>query len=451
RGTGKSHLFQQVSPYAHLVSGGKATVAKMFVDNSTGRRGLVAQYDVVCFDEVSGVDFDQKDGVNILKGYMESGEFSRGKESIRAFGGVVLVGNFEVDVAHQQRVGHLFSPFPKEMRDDTAFMDRIHAYLPGWDIPKMDPTLFTNHFGLVSDFLAEAWTHLRDETRLPALQDRVSYGSALSGRDTWAVNRTVSGLLKLLYPDAATHIPDEDIAWAIGLAMEVRRRVKEQQKRIGRSEFGKTEFSFVIGGENVVVPVSEGIAPEPARAIREPKPVVPDSPPQQHRPLALSDADIQRLIEEGETPTVEFKSTLRWNAKTNEDAEWLQKDVTKSIAGLMNGTGGVLLIGVADDRSIFGIERDMEVLASLGQGGRDRFLQALANVVNSHLGAGVSALMSTQFAVVDGRNICVISVRASPEPIYLHDKKVDQFFVRLGTTTRALTLADTARYVRNHW
>jgi len=451
RGTGKSHLFQQVSPYSHLVSGGKATVARMFVDMRTGQKGLVAQYDVVCFDEVSGINFDQKDGVNILKGYMESGEFSRGKESIRAFGGVVLVGNFDVDVAHQQRVGHLFSPFPKEMRDDTAFMDRIHAYLPGWDIPKMDPTLFTTHFGLVSDFLAEAWTHLRDETRLPALQDRVSYGSELSGRDTWAVNRTVSGLLKLLYPDVATPIPDEDIAWAVRLAMEVRRRVKEQQKRIGRSEFGKTEFSFVIAGNDVAVPVPEGMAPEPAKAAHERDLAVPDSAPQKSPAVTVSEQDIPRVIEEGETPTVEFKSTLRWSSKTNEDAEWLQKDVTKSIAALMNGGGGVLLIGVADDRSIYGIEKDMEILAALGQGGRDGFLQAVANVVNTHLGAGVSALMSTEFAVVDGRQICVINIRPSPEPIYLHDKKTEQFYVRLGTTTRALTLPDTARYVRSHW
>ncbi|WP_240905656.1 BREX system Lon protease-like protein BrxL [Thiorhodococcus mannitoliphagus] len=147
RGTSKSHLFQQVSPYAHLISGGKATVAKMFVNNANGQRGLVCQYDVVCFDEVSGVSFDQKDGVNIMKGYMESGEFSRGKESIRADGSIVLVGNFEVDVEHQQRIGHLFGPLPPEMRDDTAFMDPIHAYLPGWDVPKMQPTLFTDHSG----------------------------------------------------------------------------------------------------------------------------------------------------------------------------------------------------------------------------------------------------------------------------------------------------------------
>ena len=155
RGTGKSHLFQQVSPYAHLVTGGKATVARMFVNKANGQRGLVCQYDVVCFDEVSGVSFDQKDGVNIMKGYMESGEFSRGRESIRADGCIVLVGNFDVDVQHQQRVGHLFGPLPPEMRNDTAFMDRIHAYLPGWDVPKVSRSLFTDHFGLVSDVLAE--------------------------------------------------------------------------------------------------------------------------------------------------------------------------------------------------------------------------------------------------------------------------------------------------------
>ena len=123
-------MFQQVSPYAHLISGGKATVAKMFVNNANGRRGLVCQYDVVCFDEVSGVSFDKKDGVNIMKGYMESGEFSGGKKVSGADGGIVMVGNFDVDVEHQQRVGHLFGPMPQEMRNDTAFMDRIHAYLP---------------------------------------------------------------------------------------------------------------------------------------------------------------------------------------------------------------------------------------------------------------------------------------------------------------------------------
>lgn len=250
RGTGKSHLFQQVSPYAHLISGGKATVAKMFVNNANGQRGLVCQYDVVCFDEVSGVSFDQKDGVNIMKGYMESGEFSRGKESIRADGSIVMVGNFDVDVEHQQRVGHLFGPMPPEMKDDTAFMDRIHSFLPGWDIPKISKVLLTDHFGLVSDFLSECWSQLRNQSRVSVLQNRVFFGGALSGRDTNAVNKTVSGLLKLLYPGGG-EVADEDIEWAVRIAMESRRRVKEQQKRIGAAEFRNTHFSYIMGEDGV--------------------------------------------------------------------------------------------------------------------------------------------------------------------------------------------------------
>ena len=250
RGTGKSHLFQQVSPYAHLISGGKATVAKMFVNNSSGQRGLVCQYDVVCFDEVSGISFDQKDGVNIMKGYMESGEFSRGKENIRADGSIVLVGNFDVDVEHQQRVGHLFGPMPPEMKDDTAFMDRIHAFLPGWDVPKISKELLTDHFGLVSDFLSECWSQLRNQSRVSLIQNRVFFGGALSGRDTNAVNKTVSGLLKLLHP-GDDDVSDEDIEWAVRIAMEARRRVKEQQKRIGAAEFRNTHFSYVMGADGV--------------------------------------------------------------------------------------------------------------------------------------------------------------------------------------------------------
>jgi ATP-dependent Lon protease len=251
RGTGKSHLFQQVSPYAHLISGGKATVARMFVNNANGQRGLVCQYDVVCFDEISGVSFDQKDGVNIMKGYMESGEFSRGKESIRADGGMVMVGNFDVDVEHQQRVGHLFGPLPPEMRDDTAFMDRIHAYLPGWDLPKVNRDLLTNHFGLVSDFLSECWNQLRRQSRQSAVQGRVHFGGALSGRDTTGVQKTISGLLKLVSPNPDALVSDEVIEWAVRIALEGRRRVKEQQKRIGSAEFRNTQFSYTMGEDGV--------------------------------------------------------------------------------------------------------------------------------------------------------------------------------------------------------
>lgn len=252
RGTGKSHLYQQVSPYAHLISGGKATVAKMFVNMASGQRGLVCLYDVVCFDEVAGISFDQKDGVNILKGYMAAGEFSRGKESIRASGGIVMVGNFDVDIEQQQRIGHLLSPLPPEMRNDTAFIDRLHAFAPGWDFPKLNPgEHLTDHFGLVTDFLSECWTKLRAGSRVSILQGRAHWGGALSGRDIEAVTKTVSGLLKLLFPDPEMPVPDAELEPIVRIALEARRRIKEQQKRCLKTEFRNTHFSYFMGVEGV--------------------------------------------------------------------------------------------------------------------------------------------------------------------------------------------------------
>jgi ATP-dependent Lon protease len=252
RGTGKSHIYQQISPYSHLISGGKATVAKMFVNMATNQRGLVCLYDVVCFDEVAGISFDQKDGVNIMKGYMASGQFSRGKENLRGDGSIVLLGNLDVDLEQQQRIGHLLSPLPLEMRNDTAFMDRLHAYAPGWDFPKVRTgEQLTDHFGLVSDFLSECWNKLRVGSRVNALQGRVYWGGALSGRDVEAVNKTASGLVKLLFPDPEAPIADEDIEWIARLALESRRRVKEQQKRVFKSEFRNTHFSYTLGVDGV--------------------------------------------------------------------------------------------------------------------------------------------------------------------------------------------------------
>jgi len=252
RGTGKSHIYQQISPYSHLISGGKATVAKMFVNMASGQRGLVCQYDAVCFDEISGISFDQKDGVNIMKGYMASAQFSRGKENILAEGSIVMLGNLDVDVQQQQRIGHLLSPLPPEMRNDTAFMDRLHAYAPGWDFPKIKTSdHLTDHFGLVSDFLSECWSRLRSGSRLNTLQGRVYWGGALSGRDIEAVTKTIGGLLKLLYPDPQMPVPDADLEWTVRLALESRRRVKEQQKRVFKSEFRNTHFSYTFGADGV--------------------------------------------------------------------------------------------------------------------------------------------------------------------------------------------------------
>ena len=261
-GTGKAYLYREVSPYAHLPIVGRATVAQILDFGATGQRAPVCQYDVICFHDSGVVSFDWKDGVSVMKAYMEAGEFSRGTEIMPVDSSLVFVDTFDVDVRQQPRVGHLLRPLPEDMRDDTAFMDRLHAYVPGWDAPRLSADHFTDHLGLVSDFIAEYWSQLRAHS-LPRLwRPRVQFGDALSERDTWAASKTADGLLKLLHPGAESPPPDEDIEWAVRLALESRRRIKEQQKCIDADEFGNTQFSYALiadGVEHVVgTPESSG-------------------------------------------------------------------------------------------------------------------------------------------------------------------------------------------------
>ncbi len=254
RGTGKSHLFQQVSPYAYLLSGGQTTVAQLFVNNASGQRGLVTQHDVIAFDEIAGIRFKDRDGINVMKGYMASGEFARGRESIRAEGGMAFLGNFEVDVQYQLRRGHLLSPMPEAMRNDTAFMDRLHAYVPGWDIPAVGAEQKTERYGLVSDLLAQWWHELRAENRYIGVRERLELNGNWRGRDSEAVTRTVDGLLKLLYPDASVEVAPEDLEWAMRVATVARRRVKEAQAVIGVEEFGAVDLGYSIDGGGMTTP-----------------------------------------------------------------------------------------------------------------------------------------------------------------------------------------------------
>jgi ATP-dependent Lon protease len=258
RGTGKSFVYQQLSPYCHLVSGGQTTVAQMFVNLASGQRGLVALWDTVAFDEAAGVRFPDKSGINIMKNYMEDGSFSRGREIITAEGSVVFVGNLDGDIQTIQRTSHLFYPLPKEM--DTAFFDRIHAYLPGWEFGKTRDELYTAHFGLVSDYLAEVFHALRKTSYVDLAERFVEFGPHVGGRDAKAVRKTVSGLVKLLHPDGVA-TPDE-VAEYVAFAMELRRRVKEQLKKMGGLEYWDVNFSYLDretrGQTFVVLPESGG-------------------------------------------------------------------------------------------------------------------------------------------------------------------------------------------------
>ncbi|MCL4534920.1 MAG: protease Lon-related BREX system protein BrxL [Chloroflexi bacterium] len=241
RGTGKSFVYQQISPYCHLVSGGQTSVPQMFVNLASGQRGLVCLWDTVAFDEAAGVRFQDKNGISIMKNYMEDGTFSRGREIISAEGSIVFVGNLDGDIQTILRTSNLFYPLPKEM--DTAFFDRIHAYLPGWELGKTRDEYYTSHFGFVSDYLAEILRHLRKTSYVDLPEKLFAFGSHVGGRDAKAVRKTVSGLVKLLHPNG--DVTKGELAEYIELALELRRRVKEQLKKMGGLEYWDVNFSYV--------------------------------------------------------------------------------------------------------------------------------------------------------------------------------------------------------------
>lgn len=256
RGTGKSYLYREISPHSILISGGKTTVAKLFLNLNTGRIGLVGRWDVVAFDEVGGLRFSDSEAVQMLKDYMESGSFSRGTEELTAQASMVYVGNIELDVEGVLKSSHLFKPFPEEMQD-LALIDRFHYYLPGWEVPKMRSEFFGNQFGFIVDYFAEFVRELRKESYGDAVGEYFMFGDHLNQRDERAVRKTISGLLKLLHPHG--EYTKGELQEYLELAMEGRRRVKEQLKRMGGMEYRAVEFSYIDRdtGEETYVTVPE--------------------------------------------------------------------------------------------------------------------------------------------------------------------------------------------------
>lgn len=243
RSTGKSHLYKEISPNSILVSGGQTTVANLFYNMGSKTVGLVGMWDCVAFDEVAGIKFRDKDGVQIMKDYMASGSFARGKEEKAASASMVFVGNINQSVDVLLKTSSLFDPFPPEMGQDTAFLDRMHCYIPGWEVPKFRPEHFTDDYGFITDYLAEFLRELRKEQFSDALDRFFRLGKNLNQRDTIAVRRIVSGMVKLLYPDG--DFTKEQLEEILRFALEMRRRVKEQLKKLGGMEFYDVNFSYI--------------------------------------------------------------------------------------------------------------------------------------------------------------------------------------------------------------
>lgn len=243
RGTGKSHLYKEISPNSILVSGGQTTVANLFYNMSQRKIGLVGLWDTVAFDEVAGITFKDKDGIQIMKDYMASGSFARGKEEKSASASMVFVGNINQSIDVLLKTSHLFEPFPEAMAFDSAFFDRMHYYLPGWEVPKMRPEYFTNSFGFITDYLSEFLRNMRKKTFSDSIDKYFRLGNNLNQRDVIAVRKTVSGLVKLLYPNG--EYTKEELEEILSYALVGRRRVKEQLKKIGGMEFYDVHFSYI--------------------------------------------------------------------------------------------------------------------------------------------------------------------------------------------------------------
>lgn len=266
RGTGKSHVYKEISPNSILVSGGQTTVANLFYNMASRQIGLVGLWDCVAFDEVAGITFKDKDGIQIMKDYMASGSFARGKEEKNASASMVFVGNINQSVDVLLKTSHLFEPFPEAMANDTAFFDRMHYYIPGWEIPKMRPEFFTDEYGFITDYVSEFMREMRKWSYSDALDKFFKLGNNLNQRDVIAVRKTVSGLVKLIYPNG--EFTRDDIEEILRYALVGRRRVKEQLKKIGGMEFYDVHFSYIdnetMSEEFVSVPEQGGgkIIPE---------------------------------------------------------------------------------------------------------------------------------------------------------------------------------------------
>lgn len=441
-GTGKSFVYRESSPNAILISGGKVTVAQLFVHMGTGRVGLLGMWDAVAFDEVAGLEMGDSTVVNMLKDYMESGSFARGKEETPAEASIVLIGNTSKPHQELVRTAHLFADLPKSMID-PAFIDRLHFYLPGWEAPKLERRLFTDHYGFVSDYLAEAMRQLRKISYVSAIDEEFEFGDHLSARDEKAVRKTVSGLLKLLHPHGEWS--RSELREYLEFAMEGRRRVKEQLKKLAGHDYAKTSFSYLERdtGREYWVEVPE--QPEPIDDLLAEEAGAPIA----EEAAATGEAPTADLITSGESSTVEFKATARYKRETGSRDTGVELGVTKSVAGFMNAHGGTLLIGVADNGDVVGLSADFSIVPKKD---RDGFENVLTNMLDEAIGKPALAHLALRFEPVGDVELCRIDVRPSPTPVYVRRGK-DQvdLYVRLNNSTRLLNTQEAIEYVRTHW
>ena len=465
KGTGKSHIYSEFSPHGILLSGGEVTVPKLFVNNSTGKLGLVGYWDVVGFDEFAGREKKaNKALVDIMKNYMANKSFSRGIETLGAESSMVFVGNTQHDVPYMLKHSDLFDELPPQYHD-SAFLDRLHSYIPGWEVDVIRGEMFTDGFGFVVDYLAEILKSLRDQDYSNRYQHWFELSTGISTRDRDGVHKTFSGLMKILFPggDASEQQTKE----ILELSIEGRKRVKDQLMRID-STYPDVDFSYLdkSGEKNTVATAEEKQYPNyyaqkvdtQKRADPKPPPAVKteDDPDVKKLDDEIIPkwSEIESLISKGESETLEFKETLSLDTKKQTKEKYIENEALKTIAGFINSKGGVLLIGVQDDGTISGIDYEAHKLYS-GNSNKDKLvyldglLRHLGNRIKHSIGMEFYAYLS--FNRIECNDLSIIKVECKKLVKGNGCFVNNEFYVRKGASTEKLEGSALINYIQEHF
>lgn len=455
KGTGKSHIFSEFSPHGILISGGEVTVPKLFVNNATGKIGLVGYWDTVAFDEFAGKDKkSDKSLVDILKNYMANKSFSRGIESLGAEASLAFLGNTRQTLSYMLKHSDLFSDLPDKYYD-PAFLDRLHFYIPGWEVDIIRGEMFTNSYGFIVDYLAEVLKKLRNDDYSNIYNRYFELHSDISTRDKTSINKTFSGLLKLLYPNQDAS--KEEMRYLLEFSIEGRKRIKDQLLKIDKT-YEEVNFSYTDLEDDVQKKVytQEGIQyPSSFKKVTSDGGGEVSSKDLAKRQKSddgthktqINDVELVReLINKGEGKNIEFKKSMRWDYHQNKLNKDLEHEVIKTIAAFANTNSGHLLIGVSDNRDIVGLKKDYSILGK--KQNADGFKLQLGNILNNYLGKDIHSIIDAEILEIDGLEICFVKVGRSSKPVYVND---DQFFIRGVASTEQLRSKNMIEYIKDHW
>jgi len=444
KGTGKSHIYSDFSPHGILISGGEVTVPKLFVNNATGKIGLVGYWDTVAFDEFAGrKKRANKALVDILKNYMANKSFSRGIETLGAEASMVFVGNTTHKLDYMLMHSDLFEELPPQYYD-SAFLDRLHFYIPGWEIEVIRGEMFSEGYGFVVDYLAELLRKLRSYDYSQKYQAFFELSSDISTRDRDGSNKTFSGLMKILFPSGEAS--KEDMEMILEFAIEGRKRVKDQLMRIDTT-YPEVDFSYTNlsnGGETQVKTAEEKRYPQhyskkpEAEKVKDKTRVSKPEPPKKER------SEEEKLIKAGENASLEFKSTLHWNLIADRSDKKIEYSALKTIVAFLNTEGGTLLIGVEDDGNILGIEPDRFI-------NDDKYLLHFANLLSDRIGKHYLDQIRWELKSINDVKILRVDCKPSSTPVFLKVNGEEEFYIRNGPSSVQLSPSEVLEYSRKHF